>query len=190
MHARLSKTHNEDLQYADSDSDHPGNLIDPSRPIAPLAIDHAGSSIHCWHYHLRGQLVYATHGVMSVETHDGTWVVAPEQAVWVPPEQLHKVTHKTSVLMRTLYIDPSAIMQMPEKCCVINVNELLKQLIIKAIQVGMDYQREGRGMRLMQVILDEIKTLHPVSMHLPKPSDPRLENITDALIKNPGDNRT
>ena len=177
-------------QHVDTDSEHPGNLHDPSRPIAPLAIDYLDASIRPWHNHYRGQLVYATKGVMQVETHDGTWVVAPEQAVWVPPQQQHRVGHKTAVLMRTLYIDPSVSTEMPGKCCVIDVSELLKQLIIKSVQIGMDYPSNGKEARFMEVILDELQTLQPVPMHLPKPSDARLKNITNALLENPGDSRT
>src|SRR3546814_1101381 len=64
---------------------HPGNLDDPGRPVAPYAVDYVGSSLRPWHHHRRGQLLYADAGVMQVATAAGTWVVAPEQAVWVPP---------------------------------------------------------------------------------------------------------
>jgi len=37
------------------------------------------------------QLAYASRGVMSVRTAQGTWVVPPHRAVWIPAGIAHKV---------------------------------------------------------------------------------------------------
>src|SRR3546814_430602 len=84
---------------------HPGNLDDPGRPVAPYAVDYVGSSLRPWHHHRRGQLLYADAGVMQVATAAGTWVVAPEQAVWVPPGIEHQVGHRSGGATPKLYID-------------------------------------------------------------------------------------
>ena len=41
------------------------------------------------HEHPRDQLVYAQSGVMTVMTADGTWVVPPNRAVWMPAGVRH-----------------------------------------------------------------------------------------------------
>ncbi|MEO3428440.1 helix-turn-helix transcriptional regulator [Pelagibius sp. CAU 1746] len=169
--------------------DHPGNLDDPARPVAPLAIDYAGASLRPWHHHKRGQLLYADEGVMQVGTDAGTWVVAPEQAVWMPPGVEHQVGHRTGVAMRTLYIDPQVARELPEDCCVVAVPALLRQLILRAMEVGLDYVPGSAGARLMAVILDELRRLKPEPLHLPHPRDPRLKKITEALLAEPADGR-
>lgn len=170
--------------------DHPGNLDDPLRPIAPLAIDYSGASLRPWHHHRRGQLLYADRGVMQVGTEAGTWVVAPEQAVWVPPGVEHQVGHSTAIAMRTLYIDPEvAARELPRECCVVAVPALLRQLILRAMEVGLDYAPGSAGARVMAVILDELRALKPEPLHLPHPRDARLKRIAEALLADPADGR-
>ena len=170
-------------------TDHPGNLADPTRPIAPLARDYAGPSRRDWHHHTRGQLLHASSGVMTVETAAGTWVVAPEQAVWIPPEVEHQVTHDQAIAMRTLYIDAGEAASLPPECCVVAVPPLLRALILRAIDIGLDYGPAGPEARVMAVILDELRALTPEPLHLPQPSDPRLLKVTRAMIDDPADGR-
>ena len=170
-------------------ADHPGNLEDPARPIAPLARDYAGPSRRDWHHHARGQLLHASSGVMTVETEAGTWVVAPEQAVWIPPGIEHQVTHDQAIAMRTLYIDAGEAASLPADCCVVAVPPLLRALILRAVEIGLDYGPAGPESRVMAVILDELRALTPEPLHLPQPSDPRLLKVTRAMIDDPADGR-
>ncbi len=159
-------------------------------PVAPLAIDYEGSSLRPWHHHKRGQLVYAVSGVMEVATGEGTWVVVPEQAVWVPPRMDHQVGHRAGVAMRTLYIDADLTTELPPGCCVVSVTPLLRELILRAMEIGLEYAADEADRRLMLVLMDELRTLQPEPMHLPIPSDPRLQRITQALRQTPDDQRT
>ncbi len=168
---------------------HPGDLEDRARPIAPLARDYAGPSRRDWHHHRRGQLLYASAGVMTVETAAGTWVVAPEQAVWIPPGVDHQVSHVKAIAMRTLYVDPAAAESLPHDCCVVAAPALLRALILRAIEVGLDYKAESPGARIMAVILDELRALKPEPLHLPQPRDPRLLKVTQAMIDDPAEGR-
>ena len=170
-------------------SGHPGNLDDPARPIAPLAVDYAGSWLRPWHHHRRGQLVYAASGVMQVATSEGTWVVVPEQAVWVPPGVEHQVGHHADAAMRTLYIDTEAARTLPSDCCVVAVPPLLRQLILRAMAIGLDYWPDSPEARVMSVILDELRALKPEPLHLPHPRDVRLKRIAQALLADPADGR-
>lgn len=179
-----------DHVHRDPLPDHPGNLDDPARPIAPLAIDYSGASLRPWHHHRRGQLLYADEGVMQVGTAAGTWVVAPEQAVWMPPGVEHQVGHRAGVAMRTLYIDPGVAMELPRDCCVVAVPPLLRQLILRAMEVGLDYAPDSAGARIMAVILDELRALKPEPLHLPHPRDARLKKIAEALLADPADGRS
>jgi len=44
------------------------------------------------HYHLEGQLLFATRGVLLVETGERRWVIPPQRALWLPPLQEHSYT--------------------------------------------------------------------------------------------------
>jgi AraC-like DNA-binding protein/mannose-6-phosphate isomerase-like protein (cupin superfamily) len=169
---------------------HPGDLADPGRPVVAKASDHAGPHHFPLHRHLRAQLVYAVAGVMTVRTGEGTWVVPPQQAVWVPSGVEHEVSSATDLAMRTLYIHPAATAGLPGSCCVVTVPPLLRELILHAAKLPAGYPEDGPEARLMAVIPDQLRRLRPEPLHLPIPTDRRLRSITEALSKHPADGRS
>ena len=167
---------------------HIGDIADPARPVLGLRDDH-GPHETGWHRHRRCQLLYAIRGVMTAHTRDGTWVVPPQQAVWLPAGIEHNVIATRGMAMRSLYMEPAACHGMPETCCVLPVPPLLRELILRAIDLGGDYAPDGPAARLVAVIPDELRRLEPEPLHLPMPADPRLAAVTDALVADPGDRR-
>jgi AraC-like DNA-binding protein len=141
------------------------------------------------HRHRRAQLVYAAEGVMRVTTPDGSWLVPPQRAVWVPPGTDHSIRMSSAVSMRTLYIDSEKARRMPSRCCVLSVSPLLRELILRAMELPTLYEIEGPQGRLMTVILDEIRTLPSLPLHLPTPRERRLAQLCRALLRDPGDRR-
>lgn len=166
----------------------PGEVIDPARPVLGFARD-SGPYETGWHRHRRAQLLFAIEGVMTVSTRDGTWVVPPQQAVWVPADTEHDVSAKQLIAMRSLYIDPSALDGLPTTCCVVGVPPLLRELVVRAVAFGFDYPPDGPEARLIAVIPDELAQLKPEPLHLPLPADTRLRTVTDTLIADPSDSR-
>ena len=51
------------------------------------------------------------------------------------------------------------------------------------------YPTGGAEERLVGVALDEIRTLKVAAFHLPRPTDPRLRRVTEALLENPADEK-
>src|SRR3546814_18010786 len=91
--------------------------------------------------------------------------------------------------MRTLYVDPGVARELPAECCVVAVPPLLRQLILRAVAIGLDYPPDGAEARVMAVILDELRALKPEPLYLPHPRDPRLKRIAEAPIAAPADGR-
>ena len=166
---------------------HPGDLDDPTRPVVTVASDYPGPHRFPPHYHLRAQLVYASSGVMTVSTAEGTWVVPPQQAVWVPPGIVHEVGSDGPLAMRTLYLHPQATQGLPETCRVVTVPALLRELILSAVAIPPDYAPDGPEARLMAVIPDQLRALEAEPLHLPMPSDRRLRVVADTLARDPAD---
>lgn len=138
------------------------------------------------HCHERAQLIYAIAGVMQVTTDDGTWVVPTNRAVWVPAGEMHVTRHRTPVSMRTLYIARDAAPDLPLHCGVVEVQPLLRELILAATEQAPDApDPTGRYRLLEQLILHELATLPAIPLHLPLPRDRRLAAICDALQKAP-----
>src|SRR5882672_8127595 len=87
---------------------------------------------HTWH-----QMIYASRGVMTVNTSTGSWVVPSRRAVWVPAGIEHEVEMSASVSMRTLYLRPGLSDVLPRDCCVVSVSPLLRELILRTVEFGM-----------------------------------------------------
>jgi AraC-like DNA-binding protein len=168
---------------------HPGDLDDPARPVVAVAVDHPGPHFFPPHSHFRAQLVYASAGVMTVVTATGTWVVPPQQAVWVPAGIEHEVRSAGPLAMRSLYVHPAATGGLPGTCCVVGVPPLLRELILRAVTFDATVAPSGPEARVLALIPDELKALEPEPLHLPLPRDRRLTAVTGRLAADPADGR-
>jgi len=144
-----------------------------------------GAHSHDWH-----QLIFAIEGTMTVTTKAGIWVVPPQRAVWVPPGVEHAVSHATFTRARHIYIDKNAPVDLPDRCTVLDVSPLLRELIRAATEIPIEYDEAGAEGRLIRVLLDQLKPPRDDNLHLPAPKDPRLTRICEQLQANPSDNRT
>ena len=154
--------------------------------------EHPAQHSTLMHYHERAQLLYAACGVMSARTDAGSWVVPPEQAVWIPAGIHHEVECLTTVSMRSLYLRtdrPGRELELlPSTCQVVDVPMLLRELILRACELM------ERGAQLSpsleSLIIEELSTLKATPLDLPLPADSRLRSITNMLHNNPGDRRS
>src|SRR5277367_1181918 len=119
------------------------------------------------HFHDRDQLVYASSGVMTVHTRDGTWVVPTHRAVWIPEAVPHTISMSGTVAMRTLYLKARLATSMPRACCVVNVPPLLNALILHACTCGSLSSRVAAHRHLIDVIVDQLKAVQTVPLQLP-----------------------
>ncbi|MFO0612058.1 MAG: helix-turn-helix transcriptional regulator [Polyangiaceae bacterium] len=141
------------------------------------------------HAHARAQLIHASEGVVVVRAADGEWVVPRERAVWVLPGVEHSVSSRSGYLLRTLYVEPMSL-ELPPRCAVVAVDRLAEELLVEASRFGARYEADTAESRLVRVLLDRLPTLDELPFHLPRPVDPRILPIADALRQNPADDRT
>jgi AraC-like DNA-binding protein len=92
--------------------------------------------------------------------------------------------------MRSLFVATGAKAGLPAECCVVTVSPLLRELILRAVEIPRLYDLDGPDGRLMAVILDQLQRLPVTPLHLPMATDSRLRRITSALLEEPGINRT
>lgn len=137
------------------------------------------------HAHFEDQLLFASEGVMTVETSDGIWVVPPLRAVWIPSGTSHRVAMSGRVRMRTLYLVPKMCRSLPRKCLVINISSLLRELILHACSFSGLQKRVAPQRRIIEMILDQLKAAESIPVQLPHPRDPRARKLADLLRSNP-----
>ncbi|NJM34669.1 MAG: cupin domain-containing protein [Rhodomicrobium sp.] len=86
-------------------STHHGDYQHTPQPVAAMAVDYPDGYSSTPHSHPRAQLLFAMAGVMKVTTDDGTWIVPPSRAVWIPPGKVHRVQSVAALRIRTAYIE-------------------------------------------------------------------------------------
>ena len=138
---------------------------------------------HAWH-----QLVYATTGVMTVQTPEGSFVVPPHRGVWVPGGTWHAIEISGAVSMRTLYLW-KGLRGLPRSCQVLNVSPLLRELITHAVRLGTLNRKVAAQRRLMDVILDQLAVVPTSAIKLPQPTGARALELATLLQNNPGERR-
>ena len=142
------------------------------------------------HKHLRAQMLYASAGVMTVTTDSGVWVVPPHRAVWVPEGRDHSVYANTALSLKNLYVDRRSVPGLPTELCVVTVPRLLRELILEAVILPPLYDETGPDGRMIAVILDRIRTLDVVPLHLPLPVGRGISRIAATILEKPENGRT
>lgn len=159
------------------------------RAVAAMPKDFAAGFRIEPHSHTRAQLIYATAGTMRVTTRDDMWVVPPQRALWMPAGIGHSIVMASDVTMRTLYLRDDAAAVMPAACRVLSMTPLLRELIVRATELPVQYDEDGPAGHVVALILSELKGLQSLSLQLPMPRDPRLNQLCRALLDAPGDQR-
>jgi len=138
------------------------------------------------HAHTWGQLIYAASGVLSVWTEQGSWVAPPHWAVWAPAGVAHAMRFIGAASLRTLYLQPALGRQPPEST-VITVSPLLRELILRAVEIGMLDAREPTHVAMATLILHELRTHSAPSLDLPQPRSALLRRIAEHVAAAPGE---
>ncbi len=157
------------------------------RPVGGMARDLPNGYFIDEHEHPRGQLIYAYAGAILVHIERGSWVVPPQRAVWVPAGTRHAMQACGTVEMRTIYIRPDAVPPELKSCCVVGVPPLLRELILAVVHMPIDYDDDGRDGLVVRLLLQEMKPLPLVPLHLPMPNDRRLARICTRILEDPSD---
>ena len=150
----------------------------PSRHYFP---EHA----HDWH-----QLVYAVDGALTVSADRQTFVISPEQAVWLPTGVPHTVGSLLGAEFRSLWISNEAGGLLPTNPTVLAVSQLLRALIVEAAEIDGDRFTDGYPDRIAMMILDQLTRARKLSAALTWPKDKRLLTLCEALYLDPADERT
>lgn len=161
-----------------------------SAPIAGRATDYPPGWHIEPHAHSKHQLIYAVRGVMVVQTDAGRWVVPPTRAIWMQAGMTHAIRCVGEVHMRSLLVATQAAPGLMDGTQAVAVSTLLRELIRAAMDVRQPCVANSRDGRLMRLILDELRTLPVLPLHLQMPSDARLVRISEALQQNLGDPTT
>lgn len=142
------------------------------------------------HSHEWNQLVYAVAGVLTVSTDAGSFVITPDQAVWLPTGVRHRVGALFGAEFRSLWIADKAGTGLPVTPTVFGVSPLLQALIVEAAQITEQQDQDGYAGRVTTLILDQLRRARPLPTALPWPRQGPLTSLCEALYLDPADSRS
>ncbi|MFE1599727.1 AraC family transcriptional regulator [Methylobacterium sp. ID0610] len=141
------------------------------------------------HAHRWNQVVYAISGVLTVAVTGRSFVISPEQAVWLPTGQRHRVGSLLGAEFRSLWIADEAGRGLPERPTVFGVSALLQALIVEAAAIEGGEDPDGYADRITALILDQLRRAQPLPGALPWPREGALVGLCEALYAEPADRR-
>jgi hypothetical protein len=127
---------------------------EPFLLVRSAALGYATGSHEFWHYHPWPQLLYGTAGAMTLYAGRGSWIIPGGKAIVIPRNCRHTIAMWGEVAMRTLYFSPSldAPALVSEECRVIEVTSLLRELILRVIELAALDSRVPAQERLAHVV--------------------------------------
>ena len=144
-------------------------LDDVARPLLALGTDYVDGFAVPMHRHRRHQLLFGAAGTVIVTTKGGSWMIPPQQGIWLPAGTDHAVRMLGQVQMRSLYLEPEAITGMPADCQVMAIPPFVQGLMREALELPAAYDQDSRAGAVMRLLLHELQHLPALPLSLPMP---------------------
>lgn len=138
------------------------------------------------HCHSWAQLVYASEGVIAVESGNACWVVPTSRAIWVPAGQPHSIKMYGKVFLQTLYFQSLPKATIDLQCSAYEITSLMRELIVFVCNKGIVNSDTDEHRNLIAFLTFQVKSLRPIPLMVPMPSDPRAKRLASRVIDNPG----
>ncbi|HMC61859.1 MAG TPA: helix-turn-helix transcriptional regulator [Candidatus Solibacter sp.] len=169
---------------------HPALTLEqePHLVVRSLAANFSSGYLIEEHTHTWRQLLYASAGAMTVYAGQWTWMIPPGRAVFIPAARSHSTRMWGEVAMRSLCF-PAALDEPAlrfDDCRVIAVTPLLRELILRVIEISALDGRVAPDRRLLSVLLDEMHRAPTSPLVLPLPRDPRALAVARDVLARPG----
>ncbi len=137
------------------------------------------------HSHSWSQLLFASEGVIAVETQVACWVVPTSRAIWVPAGNEHAVKMHGRVFLQTVYFDTQRESLVELSCAAYEVPPLLRELIVFACKKGIINGDTEEHRCLIKFLTLQVKKLRPFPLMIPMPQDERARSLALQVINDP-----
>jgi AraC-like DNA-binding protein len=146
------------------------------------------------HTHPWPQLTFSTRGVIRLSTRDGSYIVPPSRALWVPADVPHSISLIEDAELRTVYLH-RWLGPAWEKCEVLEISPLLRALMLALDTTPdglppVDPHAAQRERWIAPLLVDELERATQIRIDVPLPGDKRLRQLCEALLRNPADRAT
>lgn len=144
-------------------------------------------SIYPLHGHAWAEFIYAFNGVMEISIENTHYITPPPYGIWLPPHKTHSGLNRTYVSHGTLYVHESLCADLPSEAGILLTTPLVSALMQHLKDHPMD-DLEAEHLRLLHVLLDQLRHAPLVGSYLPNTKHPILSQVLDYLHEYPSNN--
>jgi AraC-like DNA-binding protein/quercetin dioxygenase-like cupin family protein len=176
-------------------------LPDAQRPVRAKRLHLSTDTRVVPHHHACAQIALSATGVVRMTMADGSFIVPPSRALWIPPGVEHAVSVVENAELLTLYLHQPRGRFGPQvaraldapwrECRVLEVSPLLRALALE-----LDSRPDARGLalsadelqrekRLSALLFDELRRARPVPLGIALPREKRLRALCEAVLDDP-----
>jgi AraC-like DNA-binding protein len=170
------------LRKRRSVDDEPFFLIRTGGSDAPAGTRSPRPEHASWH-----QLICVSAGLLAVDTDRGSWLAPPSWAVWAPAGAAYMLRFIASSSLRQLYIRPDPALDLPTSPCALAVSPLLRELMLRTVELGMLDARDRVEASIAALILAELGRAGPPPFALPQPVSAMTRQAAQLLASDTAD---
>jgi AraC-like DNA-binding protein len=176
-------------------------LPDARRPVRAKLLHLSTDERVVPHHHACAQIALSATGVVRMTMADGSFIVPPSRALWIPPGVEHAVTVVEDAELLTLYLHQPRGRCGPQvaravdapwrQCRVLEVSGLLRALALEldarpdAPGLALSADELQREKRLSALLFDELCRARPVPLGIAMPLEKRLRALCEAMLDDP-----
>lgn len=139
------------------------------------------------HSHAEAIVAWSDGATAIVSCGGRDWVVSPGHGMWIPAGAPHAVQVLRSGTGNALVFPAGGSTIAPTEPTAVRITPLLRELVVHLHRL--DGAAPGVRQRAEALLQDLLEPVPATTVPLPIPTDDRLRGITDALIKDPADDR-
>ncbi len=135
---------------------------------------------HEWH-----QLLYPRQGLLRTSTAFKQFHVPSNRAVLIPAHCLHESWAVTRVHFIGIYLKPTLLPSFPDKCKIIEVSPLLRELIFHGVKAFIDSKETVMDKLFLRFFSEQLLAQNKVDLEVVLPTDKRALPIAEELLHQP-----
>ena len=151
--------------------------------VRTSAADLKAATVLANHAHEWHQLIYVSAGLMSIATEAGSWVAPVTWAIWVPAGIRHEIRFVVDSAFRSAYFRPDWTPAYPTACTVVSVSALLRELILRTIEIGQLDRRDPLEAAIAALMVSELQVSGARSLSLKQPTGEAMCRAAALMIK-------
>lgn len=138
------------------------------------------------HEHAEHQLSWVAHGQLAVEAADGSWILPPSHAVWIPGGTPHALRATRPTQLYCLYLLPADCSIDWTATTVVAADPMLRHVILYLTRPDLS---DAAAQRARALLVDLLRPAPGAAPDVPMPVDAPARALAEAIVAAPADGR-